>query len=299
MKIAGLIEGQNLHYLDHLAPLCSLEQIPLILTDKHTYNLAKKFYPDLEALYLPFPLKAEKLITSFDTLIISTPRVLFDQVYYFTQAFQRKKIRTIWCPHGSSDKGSSSPFFEALAEEELLLTYGPKMERFIREKGIALPFHRIGNYRFAYYKKHRYFYSSLLPPKLKKTIFYAPTWQGAESLSSFPHVWRELFSPPENVEMIIKLHPNLYKQYPKQIAQLRKHHQLLENFPPIYPLLERTDLLIGDHSSINDDFLIFDRPIFQWTPESDSLFSEGAHSKKDVHDIFDEYTPLLKSNFFS
>ena len=31
---AGLIYGPDLHHLDHLAPICSLMNIPLIVTEK-------------------------------------------------------------------------------------------------------------------------------------------------------------------------------------------------------------------------------------------------------------------------
>jgi CDP-glycerol glycerophosphotransferase (TagB/SpsB family) len=166
------------------------------------------------------------------------------------------------------------------------------MERFIREKGVTVPFHRIGNYRYAYYQKHRTFYDHLLPPKTRKTFLYAPTWQDAEALSSFPYVWEELLNPPEGIELLVKLHPNLYEQFPDEIVELRKHLKLIENFPPIYPLLARTDLLIGDHSSINDDFLIFNSPTFQWKPDSPSLFGEGSISNRDIDDIFAPYSPL-------
>ena len=292
MNCAGLVEGKQHHHLDHIAPLCALEEIPLILTDDELFDLAQKYYPDLEALYFPPHQAPDALVSAYDTIIVSTPRVLFDQIYYLSQALHGKQVRTIWCPHGNSDKGKSVPFFEALADEELLLTYGPKMERFIREKGITVPFHQIGNYRYAYYQKHRDFYDQLLPPKTEKTILYAPTWQDAESLSSFPHVWKELLTPPEGVELLIKLHPNLYEQYPDEIAELRKHHKLIENFPPIYPLLARTDLLIGDHSSINDDFLVFNCPIFQWKPGSPSLFGEGSIPDRNVDDVFAPYSSL-------
>jgi len=289
MRAAGLIYGRQLHHLDHLAPLCALEELPLILTDETLCNLAKKFYPDLNVLHLSEREAPEKLVYHFDTIIYCTPRVLFDQVFYFAQALQNKRIRTIWCPHGNSDKGRDSPLMEALYEEELLLTYGPHIENFIREKGITAPFHRIGNYRLAYYEKHRSFYDALLPPNEKKTILYAPTWQDGENNSSFPHVWKQLLHPPEEIELMIKLHPHLYHQFPKEIEELKKEHTLIEDFPPIYPLLAKTDVLVGDRSSINYDFLVFKRPLYLIEDLEKGIFQGGVIPSTPIEEVFSPY----------
>lgn len=258
---AGLIYGPEFHHLDHLAPLCSQMGIPLILTDDALAEQACFFYPDLKILHWDPFLAPERLVAEFDTIYYSTPRVLFDEVFFFAQAFQNKRIKTIWCPHGNSDKGRASPFMEALVHEEELLTYGPRIERFLREKGIKAPMTRIGNYRLAYFQRHKEFYQTLLPKKEKPTILYAPTWQDQEKNSSFPALWPYLLQAPKHYELIVKLHPNLYLQYPEEIEQLKSQVEILENFPPVYPILDRTDLYIGDMSSIGYDFLAFKRPM--------------------------------------
>lgn len=265
MRKAGLIYGPEFHHLDHLAPLCAELRIPLILTDEAIAEQGRRFYPDLEVLHWDPYATPERLVSQFDAIYYSTPRVLFDEIFYFAQAFQNKRIRTIWCPHGNSDKGRSSPFMEALAGEEHLLTYGPRIEAFLREKGVKAPMTRVGNYRLAYYQKHADFYETLLPPKRKTTILYAPTWQDQEKNSSFPNFWSHLLRVPEQFSLIVKLHPNLYQQFPQEIESLRSEApsnvEILENFPPIYPVLARTDLYIGDMSSIGYDFLAFKRPM--------------------------------------
>jgi len=50
---------------------------------------------------------------------------------------------------------------------------------------------------------------------------------------------------------------------------------LLENFPPIYPLIEKCDLYIGDYSSIGYDFLALDKPLYFLNPSSSPLRSCG------------------------
>lgn len=256
MPTAGLIYGPEFHHLDHLAPLCSLLAIPLILSDDALAFQAKKFYPDLDVLQCESP---DQIVQNFDTLIYSTPRVLFEEVFFFAQEMQNKRIRTIWCPHGNSDKGRHSPFMEALKEEELILTYGPRIEEFLKEKGVDVPTQRVGNYRLAYFEKHKSFYEKLLPKK-QNAILYAPTWQDQEKNSSFPDLWPHLLKAPEN--FFVKLHPNLYLQYPDEIGRLKSEGtQFIEDFPPIYPLLAQMDLYVGDLSSIGYDFLSFHRPM--------------------------------------
>ncbi|NGX26595.1 MAG: hypothetical protein K940chlam6_00520, partial [Chlamydiae bacterium] len=266
MPIAGLIYGPEFHHLDHLAPLCALLEIPLILTEDKLAALAEKFYPDLKILHWHPHEAPEKLVTSFDTIIYSTPRVLFDEVFFFAQRLHNKRIRTIWCPHGNSDKGRNSSFMEALQDEELLLTYGPRIEAFLQEKGVTAPTKRVGNYRLAYYEKHREFYDSLLPKK-KLSLLYAPTWQDRENNSSFPKIWPLLLKAPKEFSLFVKLHPHLYQQFPEEIATLKKEGvQFIKDFPPIYSLLAKMDLYIGDMSSIGYDFLAFKRPMVLLTP---------------------------------
>jgi len=256
MRSAGLIFGPESHHLDHLAPLCALREIPLILTEASLAEQAKKYYPDLKVL-LFHPFEApEKIVTEFDAIFYSTPRVLLDEMLFFAEAFHKKRVKTIWCPHGNSDKGRNSPFMEALKEEELLLTYGPRMEAFLKDKGVAVPTKRVGNYRLEYYRKHQEFYDQLAP---KSTFLYAPTWQDGEKNSSFPNIWKELANFPD---LLVKLHPNLYKQFPNEIESLKASGvQFIEKFPPVYPLLANTQMLIGDVSSICYDFLAFQKPM--------------------------------------
>lgn len=271
---AGLIYGPEFHHLDHLAPLCAQMGIPLILTEREMVEQAQAFYPDLEVIHWSTLEVPDQLVSHFDTIYYSTPRVLFDEIFFFAQAFQNKRIKTIWVPHGNSDKGRSSVFMEALRGEEELLTYGPRIETFLREKGVSGKFTRIGNYRLAYFQKHKEFYQNLMPRKEKPTILYAPTWQDQEKNSSFPTFWPYLNQAPKHFSLIVKLHPNLYRQFPSEIEELKRHVEILENFPPIYPILDITDLYIGDMSSIGYDFLAFKRPmILLKQSEYDQVFS--------------------------
>ncbi|NDB87266.1 MAG: hypothetical protein EB127_31980, partial [Alphaproteobacteria bacterium] len=72
---------------------------------------------------------------------------------------------------------------------------------------------------------------------------------------------------PQEYNLIIKIHPNLYAQDPAQVEQIlgycaRQNSILwLEDFPSIYPILDFVDIYIGDASSIGYDFLTFNKPM--------------------------------------
>ncbi len=298
MPSAGLIYGPEFHHLDHLAPLCSLLEIPLILTDPEITTQAQTFYPNLNILHWGPHQAPEKLLSQFDTIFYSIPRILFEEIFFFAQALHQKRIRTIWCPHGNSDKGRDSPFMEGLKEEEHLLTYGPRIEAFLKEKGITAPMTRIGNYRLAYYEKHKAFYDNLVPKKSGPTLLYAPTWQDQEENSSFPTLWPHLLKTPSHLSLIIKLHPNLYHQFPEEIETLRekapKNVTLLENFSPIYPILAQADLYIGDKSSIGYDFLAFKKPML-FLIDSDLAQGKPTLSKENYTSLFTTCETLLNT----
>jgi len=67
---------------------------------------------------------------------------------------------------------------------------------------------------------------------------------------------------------MIKLHPFLAEDDPAQVFQITAHYEnhdsviFVDDFPVIYPLLNRCSLYLGDYSSIGYDFLSFDKPLY-------------------------------------
>jgi hypothetical protein len=249
-------------------------QIPLILTDEGLLQTAKLYYPDLTLLHWNCLEAPFEIVQAFDTLFYSTPRCMFDEVFFIAEATFRKKMKTIWLPHGNSDKGHASLLMEGLKDEETLLVYGPKMIDFLQVKQICKPSISLGNFRLEYYRRHKDFYDSLIQ-KLglpsKKTILYAPTWQDGENSTSFFKAADSLIEQlPSDLLLLIKLHPNLEKDI--RVLQFMLHHEahpnvrFLTGFTPVYPILERADLYLGDLSSVGYDFLTFNRPMFFFNP---------------------------------
>lgn len=274
-RAAGFIYGPEEHHLDHLAGICILMHIPLIVTDEEIDTLAKKYYPQLELLYYTYSEVSQKVAENYDILFSALPRILIEEIFFLPQRLLNKKLHSIWCPHGNSDKGHKTPFMEGLDKEEIALVYGQKMKDFLQLKGAfdqlkAWVF--IGNLRFTFYKKEKSFYQELLAKTLKveptkKIIIYAPTWEDSENSSSFFSATPLLIDNlPKDYSLIIKLHPHLLEN-PKTEHLMLKYEshprvQFIKHFPPVYPLLDKCDIYIGDMSSVGYDFLSFDKPMF-------------------------------------
>lgn len=287
MKAAALLYGPEQHHLDHLAPLASLLQIPLIVTEHAIQSLAQLFYPEVRVLLWNYHSLPEQIVTHYDTIFSCLPHPTLEEILFVAHALLGKRSRYIWCPHGNSDKGHHSVFMEGLQQEQTTLVYGQKMLDFFEKKGVApqCAIH-IGNLRYAYYKTRRASHStSQFRQPSRSTLLYAPTWQDPEGSSSFFDATSLLIETlPDTFYLIIKPHPNLMRQAPEQVDALRANYehkgnlQFLIDYPLIYPLLAQTDIYLGDASSIGYDFLAFDRPLFflnqnQRDPETD----EGAY----------------------
>ncbi len=276
---AGLIFGPAPHYIDHLAPLCSLLAIPLIVTEEEEKKLVQTFYPEVQVTQIDSISLPDLLVEKIDIIFLCTPRILFDEIFFFAQKLRNKKVHTIWCPHGNSDKGHISLFMEGLDKEEVALLYGEKMIDFLKQKKAfdQLKKHVVtGNFRRAYYLKNKNFYDQIVQDKIlkklppsEKIVLYAPTWKDSESSSSFyealPFLVKNL---PPHWNLLIKPHPNLLMEDEEKNRSLIERYQdhervrFILDFPPIFPLLSITDIYIGDFSSIGYDFLGFNKPMF-------------------------------------
>jgi len=182
----------------------------------------------------------------------------------------------MWLPHGQSDKGWKSRAFEALGAEDLLLVYGARMRHVLERHNVRVSQQSIGHFRWQFYEAHRAFYNELMNQEFgeRRFILYAPTWDDAEQACSFWHAYEPLINSLDSSQhLVIKVHPNTQQRFPAQLERAkgkiegRSNVTFVEDFPPIYPILDRTDAYIGDTSSIGYDYLRFDGPLFFLTHE--------------------------------
>ena len=281
-KTAGLLYGRDDGHLDHLAPLCSLLQIPLYFTSKTLYSFAQKQYFGLESI-LAAPNAVAGLITeNYDSLLSTLPRQLIDPIFLFEEITYQKRLHSYWLPHGASDKENML----ALTDEDTLLIYGEKMKGMLpteaKEKTQS-----IGNFRLKYFQTHRSFYKELLQTHFKNTlkgqnILYAPSWE-SNHIEKWVHAL--IIKKPEGANLFIKLHPNSYKQ--GGLSAIAHRYEglsgvyFIENFFPIYPLLSIMDSLYTDISSIGYDFLYFDAPLYFTEEHTSPLNACGSFVDKN------------------
>lgn len=264
-KTAGYLHGNYAHHLDHLAPLCGLLGFPLVVSDEEIYEMSRKYYPEL-ILHLWDPVTAPfELTKQFDTIVTTLARWDFDGLFFIAEASLGKRLKTIWLPHGNSDKGHLWPWKELFAKDEAAFIYGPKMADLFVQKNVQIPqLVPVGNFRYAYFQKHRQFYDQLLDEMglSKSFILYAPTWRDGEDSSSFEVAIDAIMEQLSHLPLVIKPHPNERDNIRVIQSQLTSKATWLNNFPPVYPILERVSHLIGDFSSVGYDFLCFNRPMF-------------------------------------
>lgn len=303
----GLVYGCSEHHLDHLAPLCSLLEIPLCVTEPAIKDLATLFYPYLLIDYIPPDRIASYLMSSYQQVITALPKDLFNAIFFLTDAVTEDPVQSIWCPHGNSDKGKRSFFAEALQKESSALVYGQTMLDFFSEKQAlskSCKTWKIGGYRYNYFNKHKIFYSKKIHAATKtlasnhKTLLYAPTWADSEGYSSvFAALETLLENRPAYFNLLIKLHPNTLLSDDVRIQKLllkyqsSKHVLFIENFPCIYPLLDFVDIYLGDSSSIGYDMLYFGKPMLFINIKGQNfdlpLFSAGqVVYPQDIEDLY-------------
>lgn len=271
----GLCHNEELlHYLDHVGVMCTIMDMPIIVLQDLNEELAKKYYPDLKVIALPYgDLTPEYLYKNYDVLYLSE---------YWTNDTLRSKfpksinLQVVHCPHGFSDK---SYYLLYCAYEDILLVYGQHMLDMFKRLNLL---HELksyiitGNYRYTYYKKHKAFYDNIMKTEIlnqfekeQPIVLYAPTWEDSRLASTFYEACGPLIdSLPSSYNMIVKVHPAMLRDKIAEYYMMvntyadRKNVLFICEFPPIYPLLEASSLYIGDTSSIGYDYLVFDRPMF-------------------------------------
>ncbi len=278
----AILSGPLYHHLDHLAPLASLLQIPLLVDDQKVYELGKLYYKETNIVLEKIDL--QEIGKRFTKIILSTQgaaqelRPLFSLLGY-------PHMKFCYCPHGYSDKGTLDPEMIRVIDQDFLLLYGPLQYERLKQIGPLPPHNFVGNYRAYYHEKHKEPPLSLFPNK-QKTILYAPTWADTEYGTSFFTHYEELIKKlPEDKNLVIKLHPLLEKYHPAEVyralglAEDFPHVRVLLDSPPIYPLLESVDIYLGDHSAIGYDFLYFNKPMFFFESPGNALQMCGRKIK--------------------
>lgn len=277
IRAAAVSSGNDFHLLDHIAPLADLLKIPLITSEEKNFNLALHYYPHVSVEYEPnLEFQIASLALRFDALFEC--KYWLPQLKFLFEKVHKKDMRLIFCPHGQSDKGFGKPLLAPYGTQDAVLLYGDLLIEMLKELKVwpsISNYAMLGNYRRAHYLRYQAFYDELTEKEIfsqlpkQRTLLYAPTWQDADSSTSFFYGLPKLFSNlPTDWNLIVKVHPRLEEKDPArfysllQLAEKHKNALIVSEFPPIYPLLAKADAFLGDFSSVGYDFLTFIRPMF-------------------------------------
>lgn len=308
-----------LSYLDHIAPLCAVMQIPLLCDNLWMQTLAELYYPSLSVIldegkgYC-----LDETLKNYDVLFTVNPSRKANGSFQFFDYLYRGKARSVCSFHGQSDKKQTLFWLEQFADEDIVLAYGPYMMDFFQDKGVLARIPQVihcGNYRYEYYKKHQPFFDALVAPHLfpengKKTLLYAPTWthpnQKSEwriEYSCFFQAYRFVLDTiPDDYQVLVKLHPLLVHYYPNEVETLIATYEtnekirFLNDIPLVYPILAKADLYLGDFSSVGYDFLAFNRPLFFLSEEKQGLHLYKAGTSLDSQRYGALYSQLEKKD---
>lgn len=292
----GIIPTPHLSYLDHLAPLCYILDIPLFTNDSWIAICAQHFYPQLHVIQGDL-----SILNAHQTIYTVEPSRLHPSAFQFGGEVIKAAHKTIAGFHGNPAKFRDDFWIERYANEDVVLFYGSYLQDYFKEKNVWKRLKktvRIGNVRLAYYQQFRSFFDQRARPFLfenqkRRTLFYAPTW-------SYPHfqVTTSLFEEiPEEYQLLVKFHPYTHRLFPEKIEELKERYssdqiRFVDEIPLIYPILNQVDLFLGESSSIGFDFLAFDRPLF--------FFGEGLKGcGKTIGSDEKIYQVLDQSDMFS
>jgi CDP-glycerol glycerophosphotransferase (TagB/SpsB family) len=302
VRTVAVHESFEYDFIDHIAPMCAYLEAPYFFLDPRMFYLCKELYPDVKAqLVEPLDFYTLNPLNAFDTLLIS-------QVIK-KEDFKRRYpvLKSLFVPHGNSDKGHSNNDMQLFLEPDKVFIYGQKMIDYLKEKNAFAhnqPKILTGNYRLSYWLKHKTFYRDLLKKrelkefeKNKKRALFAPTWDSIDG-TFFNYIDNVIGALPKDWELIVKIHPFMLTHHFAKIEAIkaiyshRRDILFLADLPLVFPLLDTVDIYIGDMSSIGYDFLYFDRPLYFLSNHGHQkfdLFSTGSVVNHErIHELFDK-----------
>jgi hypothetical protein len=270
--------GDSVNHLDHIAPIAEIMKIPLLIEEEFLLETMKKYYPQIETIFVDHPAKLLNTIASQFEYLFVTGADYRPNLSPLLELIYQKEILFWYCNHGNSDKT-----LDHFKKQNFAFIYGPQMKRRLKEEGHfdqLEGFVQTGNFRLKFYQKYQLLYDQRVDEdvfskfdKPRPTILYAPTWVDHEKNTSIFEVGLSIVDQlPNNYNLILKIHPWLAHHNPGFITHVEERFKnknnvvVLSQHPLVFPLLNRVDIYLGDFSSIGYDFLIYNRPMFFFDP---------------------------------
>lgn len=228
---------------------------------------------ELKQLNLP----AERLFTpQADQLLAEAKYLIFDQGNHPALPPLHPEQKTLQLWHGvglkkmsmllkhsydffnsTSNWTNSSNFKHIFNAKEFLSLGYPRNDYLVKETAQLTAADKL----FTDLKLH----SLLTTANYKKIFLYAPTHRSSAPSLNLPELNQLLIN--KNYLLIIKAHHFYYHLYAQEEITQLSNIYTSPSETDIYPLLNKIDVLIGDYSSINYDFMLLNKPIIYYTPD--------------------------------
>ncbi len=238
----------------------------IIFTDsKLTLKFIKCDYPKLTVEYFDTIDEIRHQITQSGVKVIIYPDY---HIRFFKDLPGIKHIQVF---HGTSDK--IYDYIKDLLDYDLFFIPGNEAYERYRSKGllkkgsgILIGYPKLDRVFRGEVKRDEEIKKLKLEPD-KKTVLYAPTWVDKAFNSSWKK-FRKVFTNniPKNMNIVVKLHPNIKRYREKEVLEFSKclksfkNARLFDFIPDPIPLMAASDLLISDISGVIREFLAFKRP---------------------------------------
>jgi hypothetical protein len=235
-------------------------------TSELTAGRIREEHPDLRVRRLPTIDEIRRDITASGVMVILYPDY---HLRYFRDLPGVKHVQLF---HGTSDKVYD--YRREVLDYDLFLIPGVEAYERYRRKGLLkkgtgalVGYPKLDRVFGGELKREEELKKLVLNPECK-TVLYAPTWVDKAFNSSWKK-FRGAFAekPDEDINLIIKLHPNI-KRYRKaeveafkELLRGRKNTRLFEEASDIVPLMAASDLIAGDVSAVMREYLAFQRPM--------------------------------------
>jgi CDP-glycerol glycerophosphotransferase (TagB/SpsB family) len=238
----------------------------IIYTDSiESYNFIRKDYPHLEVRFQESKKRVKEAMQEAGIRVIVYPD------YHIRFFKELRGVKHVQVFHGTSDK--TYDFHREILEYDLFFIAGEEAYKRYKRKNLL----KKGNgILIGYPKLDRVFRGELSRDEelvklgmepARKTVLYAPTWKDRAFNSSWNKFRMAVVEEiPDEINLIIKLHPNLKKFNPDEVDEYssavrkRKNTLLLDFTPDIIPIMAASDLLISDVSAVTSEYLAFKRP---------------------------------------
>jgi CDP-glycerol glycerophosphotransferase (TagB/SpsB family) len=271
-KLFAFYLDTSIHQIGYIAGLLNKMDNSVLYTDSDaSLGILKKNFPEINVKYY----------SSFNDIINAMKsdgvKVLILQDFHYKKfnPLRDEEVKFVQIFHGTSDKTYNTN--KEIVHYDLVCVSGSKMLQDMEKKGLNKNKNCIitGNLKAdmvfnKVYDRDREVKNLGLDPG-KKNVLYAPTWidgMGNSSFKKFGLFLHDYF--PQEYQLTIKLHPNIYLYKSDLVAKLKenikgsKNILLLEENIKIYeiiPVLAASDALMTDVSGVSHEYIAFLRPM--------------------------------------